>query len=240
MVAGVDGCRAGWVVVRARLPARAGVSPGPQSLEGASLEAQVVQEVEPLVAAVRAGTMGAVAIDMPIGLLADQPRACDGEARQVLGHRHSTVFPAPVRPVLAARSYEEACQLSRAASGRALSRQAYHLVDRIRVLDELLDTDDGERFVEAHPECAFARLAGHPLDSKHSAGGRHQRLGLLRATLGPALDELVDGGRPASAPIIDLLDAAALVVTAAHVVAGTEIRLGQERDPTGKRAQIVY
>lgn len=222
-VVGIDGCRGGWVVVTA--------GPGPK------LAAEVATDLAPLIEAVRHGRIAAAAIDMPIGLLEDRPRQADIEARALLGRRRSTVFPAPVRAVLAASSYREACEVSRAASGKALSKQTYNLVERIRILDELLRPDDGHRIVEAHPELAFARLAGEPLSSKHEPEGRARRAALLDRALGPPFVEL---RRTSTAPRIDLLDAAVLVMTARRVAVGDAVRLGREIDPLGKTVQVVY
>jgi len=228
-VAGVDGCRGGWVVVTARHDD----PDGP-----VSLAAEVVPGLEPVVERARRGELAAVAVDMPMGLLDDRPRRSDREARALLGPRRASVFPTPVRAVLEAATYPAACERSRAACGRALSKQAWFLVDRIRQLDELVTRADQEAVVEAHPECAFLRLAGgEPLPSKHTADGQRRRHQLLRRHLGRPFDRL---WRAAPAPPIDLLDAAVLTLTAAHVVAGTAIVLGRETDPRGKLAQVVY
>ncbi len=200
----------------------------------------MVADLTEIMQATARGEVAAVAIDMPIGLLADRPRRCDIEARVVLGPRRSTVFPAPLRPTLGAVDYADACRLSRAASGKALSKQAYNLLPRIAELDLLLDgldQTDAASVHEAHPECAFLRLNGEPLTSKHHKDGRDQRRDLLARALGSRFDELL---ATAKAPLTDLLDATALTVTADHIVAGTTIRLGGEIDPTGKRAEIVY
>ncbi|MEL7155519.1 MAG: DUF429 domain-containing protein [Actinomycetota bacterium] len=224
-VVGVDGCRGGWAVVRA----------------GAddALSATWVADLHALVAEVRSGAVAVAAVDMPIGLLADRPRPADVAARALLGARRSTVFPAPVRSVLGAVDYADACRRSREACGKALSKQAFNLVPAIRHLDAVLGPADADRIVEAHPELAFARLdGGRPLPSKRSPEGRRQRRRLLTDALGPELDGLVDGG---AAPAEDLLDAAVLVLTARHVVAGSAHRLGDGVvDETGKRVQVVY
>ncbi|MEM9135559.1 MAG: DUF429 domain-containing protein [Actinomycetota bacterium] len=221
----MDGCRGGWVTVVA-------------TADG-GLRAEHVDDLAPLVARVRNGEVAAMAVDMPIGLLADRPRPADREARALLGARRSSVFPAPVRAVLGAADYDEACSRSRAACGKAVSKQTFNLLGAIAHLDDLLVPADGERIVEAHPELAFARLdEGRPAPPKRTGEGRNHRLGLLTTALGPPLAELV---ATAAVPTEDLLDAAALVVTARHVVAGTAHRLGGgELDETGKPVQVVY
>lgn len=233
MVAGVDGCLGGWVVVAA-------AQAGPEA--PLTLTAEVVPGLAPVVERARRGELAAVAVDMPMGLLTDRPRLSDREARAVLGPRRASVFPTPVRAVLEAGSYAEACDRSRAACGKALSKQAWFLVERIRQLDDLVTRADQDAVVEAHPECAFLRLAaeldgGEPLPSKHTPEGQRRRVRLLRRHLGRPFDRL---WRAAPAPPIDLLDATVLTVTARHVVAGTAIVLGRETDPTGKLAQVLY
>jgi predicted RNase H-like nuclease len=206
---------------------------------GGSLTGRVVgvTGLDGVVAAVRNGTVGAAAIDMPMGLLDDRPRPCDRDTRRILGPRRSTVFPTPLRPVLVASSYAEACEISRAASGKALPKQSYHLLARIRALDDLIRPDDQHRIIEAHPECAFARLEGEPLASKHIDEGLRQRRVALGALFGAEVEDLIAA---TPAPVVDLLDAAVLTLTARHVVAGTAVHLGGDLDSTGKRAQVVY
>lgn len=232
-VAGADGCPGGWMVIEAD------IDPRPGQLGARQLGAQVMPTLEPVVDRVRNGSVQALAIDMPIGLLDDRSRASDRLARQLLGVRRASVFPTPVRATLGATDYDDACRRSRSVSGKALSKQAFHLLPKIRQLDELLTPSDQDRIVEAHPECAFARLNGGPLEwAKATVDGRTARAGLLVDVFGSdAVDRVV---ADSSAPITDVHDALSLVVTAAHVVQGTAIRLGDEIDSTGKRAEIVY
>jgi len=75
-------------------------------------------------------------------------------ARRLPGCAGSSVFPAPVRPVLGCTSYA-GCAVSRAASGRALSVQTWNLVPAIRSLDEALGDAPDPRVHEAFPELAF-------------------------------------------------------------------------------------
>ncbi len=223
-VIGIDGCLQGWVAV--------------EHSDDGTFRADLIRDLTPVVARLRAGSVAAVAIDMPIGLLDTQPRDCDVAARKVLGPRRSSVFPAPVRDTLEAADYADACDRSRQCSGKALSIQAYNLLPKLRDVDRAVLPTDQDRLVEAHPECAFARLLGEPLDTtKRTAEGAAVRRSLLEGW-DPTLGELIDTGH--GLPMIDLLDAAVLVVTARHVVAGTEHRLGQQRDRRGLLAQIVY
>lgn len=223
-VVGVDGCKQGWVAV---------------TWNGHDQPtAHMLDRLDDLIEELRAGAIAAVALDMPIGLLDQRSRSCDVEARRLLGPRRSSVFPAPARAVLGTTDYRQACQVSTETIGVALSKQAYNLLPKIREVDRLVEPGDQDRLVEAHPECAFARLAGKPLDHpKRTAEGRADRRRLLRRhhrTLG----DLVDSDH--RLPELDLIDAAALAVTAARVVNGSEVRLGHEVDATGLAARITY
>ncbi len=115
-VLGVDGCPGGWI---------GALVSGPS----------VTWLLLPDAAAVLAVEADAVGIDIPIGLPDVGPRACDVAARARLGARRSSVFPAPVRAVLAASSYADARARSVAAAGCSLSAQAWNLVPRIADVD---------------------------------------------------------------------------------------------------------
>src|SRR5579871_5968204 len=109
LVAGLDGCRSGWLMVTA--PLDRGV---------ATSDVRVVTDLAEVVADLRCGRLLAAAIDIPIGLASDAPRHVDALARQRLGERRNSVFSAPLRPVLAAQTFEQACEISRAACGKAV------------------------------------------------------------------------------------------------------------------------
>ncbi len=223
VVAGVDGCRMGWVVAR-RGPAGLGLA--------------VVPEIGPVIEEVAAGAVAALAVDMPVGLPGAGPRACDAEARRLLGPRRSSVFPAPARAVLGANTYREAAARSRAAMGRSLPVQAYNLVPKVAELDRALRPELQGRVVEAHPELAFRRLAGGPAaHPKRTPEGRAERLALLAAAGLGDLSRL----RALGAAPDDILAAAVLVLTAERIRAGTATRLGDGSvDARGLRMEVAY
>jgi predicted RNase H-like nuclease len=208
-VLGVDGCPGGWL--------------------GALVEGPAVRWLLlPDAAAVLAGAdaVAATGVDMPIGLAEDRPRRCDVAARAALGPRRSSVFPAPVRAVLSATTYAEACDLSRRASGRALSLQAWYLVPRIADLDGRLPGGGRDDLAEMHPELSFAAMAGVPLLSKKTAQGRAARVDALTGWL-PDL-RLSEVPRPAR--IEDALDALAVAWSAARWTAGAARTLPEPYD----------
>lgn len=174
-VAGVDGCRAGWIAALLNLNSGAWCFHF-----AASLAAIADAPQRPKI----------IAVDMPMGLLEQaEPggRACERAARKLLKGKTSSVFAVPVRAVLAAPSYGHALAANRASSDHrlGLSKQAWHLVPKMRELDGLLASHPPlrRRVFEAHPELAFARLnGGAPIPaSKKAEEGRRARLALLAA-----------------------------------------------------------
>jgi predicted RNase H-like nuclease len=241
--AGVDGCHGGWLVVLAEL--RAG------SVRAARCH------LLPDFAAVLALTQdaGRVAVDMPIGLL-EAGRAggrdCDRAARRLLGRGASSVFSPPVRGALGAADYCEALARNRARAGTrggdgpGLSRQAFHLLPKLRQVDACMTPMVQERVVEGHPELAFAELAGGNLDSKRRAEGRGARRALLIPHYGHHLPDAevlrARWGRKALAAD-DILDASVLALTAHRIRVGEGHRLPKEeppRDAKGLRMEIWY
>lgn len=214
MVAGVDGCRGGWVV------ATAWTDP----LEIASIRFE--PDLHGLFDLVARADVARVAIDMCVGLADSEPRSCDIEARSLLGPRRASVFPSPIRAALGCGSHAEASAVSRMRSGRGMSIQTWNIVPKIIELDGLISVDLQGRVNEAHPEVAFARLNGSPgQHHKATPAGRAERL----AIVGP-----VPEIHRRTARFDDVIDALILVRTAADWFAGDSWRLGDgTRDARG-------
>ncbi|MDY7101215.1 MAG: DUF429 domain-containing protein [Actinomycetota bacterium] len=230
-VAGVDGCRGGWLVVTAD------ADPDPERT-GRPATVEVVADIGDVVGRVRTGELAIVGVDMPIGLTDRGPRPCDRAARRALGPRRSSVFPAPIRPLLGIDDYETALATARRLDdGRGLSRQSFNLLGAIEALDRAVRAPgvDAERVVEVCPELSFALLAGHPLaEPKRTAAGRADRRRLLVEHVA-GIDEVLDGPTPRGAATDDVLDACAVVWTARRVVAGVAQRF-TGTDDTGTDA----
>ncbi len=202
-------------------------------------EIRVLPRLDEVVAALESGRLAAAAIDIPIGLAADGSRACDHAARRLLGPRRSSVFPAPVRAVLGAASYEEACAVSRGVWGKGLSKQLYNILGKIREVDELLSPRLQRQLFEGCPELSFAVLSGgEPMrHAKRTAAGRAERVeALQRAELGDVAP-LIDSTPPGTARD-DVFDALVLAWTARRYVASDCVRLGGEADGRGLRMEI--
>ena len=230
---GIDGCRGGWVVATS-------------DASLSTLSFAVVDDLAPLFA--RAQTDGlAIAIDIPIGLSDDGPRACDLAARRLLGRpRGSSVFPAPCRGALAATTYRRACALSRRGLGVALSLECFNILPKIREVDALM-TPARQAFVrEVHPELVFALLAGTGrglAPPKRTPDGERLRRRLLRR-VAPRFDPVVVRRQLGRSRVArdDVVDAVACLVAAARIRRGGAHILPAgvvPRDARGLRMEIV-
>lgn len=171
-----------------------------------------------------------VGIDMPIGLL-DAPRAggrgCDQEARHAVGCRSSSVFSAPTRAVLHAADFGEVT---------GLTIQAFHLLPKIRELDEWITPERQSWVREFHPELCFTRLIGAPASHpKRTAEGRNERL----LALPPDMAQLAESSdrvfrRQDVAPD-DIVDALAVLCSVTAWGEGRGIVFPRSNAPTDAR-----
>jgi predicted RNase H-like nuclease len=185
---------------------------------------------------VAAEDFSVIGIDMPMGLPDGEARQCEPAARRLISPRGSTIFPTPSRACLDARDYADACAISRAATGKAISKQAWHILPKIRELDTALSVADHERVIEVHPECSFAAMnGGRVLPSKRTADGLAQRRALTTTHFGPTPSAL------AGARIDDILDAYAVLWTAERFARGLHLEIPDRRqhDSRGIPMRIV-
>jgi predicted RNase H-like nuclease len=237
LVAGVDGCRTGWVCVLAEAetgrPVRAFI---------ASTFAEVVS----------LDGVTQIAVDMPIGIpdfIRPGGRGCDTALRARLGDRQSSVFAVPARAALAETDYRRSCEVAFAHSDppRMVSKQCFHIFPKIREVDAVMTPELQSRVAESHPEGAFWALNGErPLTepkkvkSKPYGPGLALRRHLLIAAGYPP--EFVAPGRfrPSEAGEDDLLDACAVAWTARRIQRGEARRFPEQPmiDPRGLRMEI--
>jgi predicted RNase H-like nuclease len=208
-IVGIDGCKAGWIVATTRA---------------------VV--VVPTLHLDRFTTVG---IDMPIGLLDGPPRACDLAARKYLESAGSSVFPAPPRAALGCTDYREALAVSRATTGRGMSKQTFNIMPKVAELDRLINDSNRDSVIEVHPECAFKTMnCDKKLLSKKTSEGRIARRRLL--------DEHFDipPSAPAGASIDDMLDAYAVLWSTMRFRRGEHRTFGDgRRDARGIEMRII-
>jgi predicted RNase H-like nuclease len=228
VICGIDGCRAGWVAAIKELATEH------TDVNVFATLADLIQQVSPTVAA----------IDIPIGLPERNSRRCDLEARTFLGARGSCVFPAPLRPLLAARSHTEACDLRRKIDGRGISIQAWSIVPKVREVDDLLRDNPQLRECvrEVHPEVSLYFMANHRAmaHAKKSPDGHAERVKLLSKHFGDAVARSLQR-EPAGCWRDDVVDAFAALWTAGRIVRGDAVTLPKDPDldRLGLRMEIV-
>ncbi len=230
LVAGADGCRDGWVCVKALRQGETGL---------VLADVAVVPDFAALIRLT--GDCAALAVDIPIGLSSDGRRQADSEARRRIGRRRSSVFPTPPRLVLGIDDYETANSISKSRFQRGLQKQTFNILAKIREADAAMRPEMQDRIVESHPEVSFWALGGDkPLaDSKHTSAGLAHRFWLLETVYGDSIRDLTP---PKGAKRNDLYDASVLAWSASRVAVGDAIHLPPEaeRDERGRRMEIVY
>lgn len=226
-LAGVDGCKTGWVV--------ASWDDGGATPVVTIHLAKTFQEI------VDAGYQ-VVAVDIPIGLPEIGTRDCDPLARKLIGPRRNSVFPAPIRPVLKAKTYLQACEIGYQADGRRLSQQAWAITKKIAEVDAVISPEAQGTIIEIHPElCFWALNSESPLDRpKKDSQGMAKRCLLLK-------EHLVDPGlfynlRQSGAGYDDIHDALAALWTAKRYALGEARRVPEheQRDAKGLRMEMWF
>ncbi len=231
VIAGVDGCRSGWVCLTKNLGTG----------EIVALILACIDDVFTLTP-----RPDVLTVDVPIGLMEAGARACDLEARAKLGiPRSSSVFPAPVRSTLKASTYTEACRLGAKADGRKLSRQTWAVLRKIREVDTFLRSDltRQEWVREVHPEVCFWAWNGKRAMShrKKSLAGKAEREALVIPQYGVAYTSarsILSAGQYSND---DVLDAFSALWTAERVHAGKALILPAcpPLDSWGLRMEII-
>ncbi len=224
MLAGVDGYKKRWVAALA-------------DEDGATR----LELVDSFVNLIERAELELIVIDVPIGLPELGPRRCDPLARQVIGPRRNSVFPAPIRPMLGARTYEEACDRRRQVEAKGCSKQLFAILPLIGGVDKQMSPALQDRIREGHPELSFTALGGQPMQAhKAKPEGQTQRRELLQHKFPDMEQAILQFRRPDA--ITDILDAYVLLWSAQRLVRGEGKTLPPEPeyDTRGLRMEMVY
>jgi predicted RNase H-like nuclease len=229
LIAGVDGCKDGWVCLSLHL--------GRRQVEATVLKS--LAELNP--------RLQVIGVDVPIGIPDSNGRDADRLARLKLGEpRRRSVFPAPIRPALSAKSWEEACQITLAIDGHRVTKQTAAILPKIYEADELLRSASPIRraIYEVHPEVSFAEWNGAPMaHRKKSPNGRADRESLIGAYFGPdAFAQARSSVRGCRVAADDIADAFAALWTAERISNGIANRLpaAQVTDSCGVPMNIWF
>ncbi len=223
---GLDGCKAGWVMV---------------SWSGEADAAATASIIPDIRAALDTGA-NYIAVDMPIGFPADSARSCEAEARRFIGPRRSSVFPVPCRQAVMTDDYRKACEINARVLGAKFSKQAFMLFPRMREIDAVITPALQSRVFEVHPEVAFCAMnKGRPLQhGKKTADGARLRRALLTAGGFPLGRLQHPPWKKSQAADDDILDACACCWSARRIAADNHLTFPAipEFDARGLRMQI--
>lgn len=222
LIAGVKPCATGWLLASAKVQGTI-FSPEEPVVVDTFVE---ILDYRP--------SYSVITINAPIGYKeADEGRrACDGEARQLLGRRGAAIHSAPQRAesgdgVNLAEDHLDA--VSKTLLPRFLEVAAEMVAYRQRTV------------YEVHSEMSFYQLNGDtPLSlSKRTELGQLERRTLLEARI-PGVDRILDVRIP-RVPASHLLDVAAFLWTARRILgrAAQRVPSDPEWDVDGLRMEIV-
>jgi predicted RNase H-like nuclease len=223
LVAGVTPCRGGWLVASAKLQGTIFAPEDPVRLPA------FIDVVD------QRPSYSTVALNAPVGYLSHRAtggRACDREARSLLGRRGSAVKSPPVR----LDSPREIDLL-----GDDIDAITHTLLPRYREVANEMAPFRQRTVYEVNAELSFFQLNGDvPMQwSKHSEKGIEERRELLEAKV-PGVLRILDAEVPGST-FEHLLDVAAILWTARRIFARAVMRLPEdpEWDEQGLRMEIV-
>jgi predicted RNase H-like nuclease len=220
-VAGVEPCPGGWFVVSGKLQ---GVSlfPEPPQVMSSILD---VLDTRP--------AYEIIALHAPIGLPGERipgGRACDRQARRLLGRRRGAAVTAPP-------SRSDVFD----SSGEGLSVVVRAQLARIREVQRDVASYHQRTVFEVHPELGFFQLNDDtPLKyAKRTHLGIDERLELLRARM-PGLERVIDHV-PDGVRLATVLDACVDLWTARRIAARAVARLPEvpEWNEDGLRMELV-
>lgn len=218
---GIDGCKGGWITVS---------QAGGNLLWGkfttlSTFFSQTLPDV--------------VAIDIPIGLLENGSRSCDLIARRLLGKRRSSVFPAPLKALLRAEDYRNACDIQTAIDGKKITRQAWGILPKVAEVYFLLQerSELSTVLYEVHPEVSFYFMNGNKPNEygKKKKQGIDERIKILLDHFEINGTYINDMSKCHRTKKDDIVDALAALWTAKRIFSKDHIVLPAERNANEPR-----
>lgn len=229
LIAGIDGCPKGWVCLI-------------KNSDTGVIRAFIIESLNELLSE----KLDLALIDIPIGLTNSGARDCDEKARKSLkAPRASSVFPAPIRPILAAKNYTDACRIGTEVHGKKISKQAWEIIPKIKAADDFLRADpERNRWLrEIHPELCFWEWNNRTamVHSKKRTAGRIERESLVLSVYGKAYEEAQVSLPKNEYANDDLLDAFAALWSAERVMSGKAFTIpaSPPTDSCGLRMEMV-
>lgn len=221
-IAGIDGCKGGWVMVRRD--------------EKGQFAKQVFEKLNEL------PKTDVILIDIPIGLPDSGRRECDRKARKVLG---GSVFTGARRPLLKYKNRECAHAWGRKKDKLGVTKQLWGIMPKIKEVDDWVRTSCNLPLREGHPELSFyAAAGGRPMaNNKKDKDGQNERLQVLTGFIDESkVREWLEQTRGSGAARDDILDALALCWSAARLALDCHCTLPAHPplDAHGLAMEMIY
>ncbi len=142
-VFGIDGCKAGWIVA--------------EEVNKNELKIRLFSSLSQL--EILAKNEVTVGIDIPLQIHDRGFRRADSEARALLKSRASSIFSAPAKKTLLAKTYTDACEVNFSVCGKKISKQSWFLFKKIkRSQITFLQKKNNLKLYEVHPELSFMAM----------------------------------------------------------------------------------
>lgn len=163
---GIDGCKAGWVLVK---------------YYNGNYELDIHEDFSSLL--VKNQELDRVLIDIPIGLSSKSfQRTIESKMRKELENRHSTVFNPPCRLAVYAKSDAKAKEINKQLENKSLSNQSLAIRRKIKEVDEYIcGGNSSPEIIESHPELCFKGLNSNKIvqSKKTRTFGIKERLSII-------------------------------------------------------------
>lgn len=206
---GIDGYRGGWVAVWIDEAGRQGF------------------DYSPTVGRLLSYPHWRAMIDIPIGSPDRSYRACDVQARQLLGPH---VFPGARRDLWTFKSAPQANCYYRSSGQNGISVQLWSIRCKIKEIAEIMSFERQRNVQETHPELVFWKLNRRArLFGKKTELGRRRRIDLLAAYGFKKIEEWLEHRYRTGIGRDDLIDACACAIAAKDA----KDRLPRKEEPPG-------
>ena len=226
---GVDGCKGGWIA--------AILKQGKLVIEKYSSIKEIIEDYS---------DFDEFLIDMVIGFPSKKEHLRpDTYARKIINERTSTIFPAPCRQAVYAKTVSEAYDQNERVLGKKFTPLTVGIIPKMRELDSYFQVNTEYKNVikESHPEVCFARLNGRTVLSKKSElDGMEERINILSNYIPDLkLNKIAVLAKSLKCSIDDIIDAICLAVTANIVNQGDFEIIPEDpmSDETGLLMQMV-
>ena len=225
-VFGIDGCKAGWILA--------------EEIHKNELNVTLFKSLSQL--EILTKNEATVGIDIPLQIHDKGFRKADSEARALLKSRASSIFSAPAKKTLLAKTYKDACEVNFSVCGKKISKQTWFLFKKIKEARSLFCKKENYlKLYEVHPELSFMAMNNMKVleYGKKTIEGFNFRYRLLKQVF-PLFDfrEIRAKFKKKDVADDDILDAVAVLWSTQKII--DKIASYVPKDPETPLSKIYY